>query len=173
MGETVAKEGPSGPQQGSGDGGLILGTGGLNFGIRRASGDDAAFVFAFWLQDYFERSRFAKGISKTLFMRFHHLILERVIARGVVFVACDAEVPSVIYGFACGDVPPDDRQFGPPPTLHYVYVKRRFRRLGVASALVDALGIDLERPFTFTHLTDDGVALRKKCPLAEYNPYAV
>ncbi len=162
MGENGEKEGARGPQQGEGGGGLI-------FNVRRASGDDAAFVFAYWLQDYFERSKFAKGISKTLFMRFHHLVLERVIARSVVFVACDPEAPAVAYGFACGEL----AGAGSSPPLHYVYVKRRFRRLGVGCALAQALGILPDRSFTFTHLTDDGVALRKKYLLAEYNPYAV
>lgn len=161
MGENEEKERTGGPSS-------IEGDGGLNFDIRRATGEDAAFVFAFWLQDYFERSKFAKGISKTLFMRFHHLVLERVIARGVVYIACDPEAPSVAYGFACGEV-----AAGLPSTLHYVYVKRRFRRLGVGNALAQQLGVLADRAFTFTHLTDDGIALRKKYLLGEYNPYAV
>ena len=136
----------------------------LPFAIRRASGEDAAFVFAYWLQDYFERSRFAKGISKTDFMRFHHLVLERVIARSVVYVACDTEAPEVAYGFIVveGDA-----------TLHYLYVKRRFRRQGVAAALMAAAGLRSASSFIFTHLTDDGITLRRLYPEARYLPYAV
>jgi GNAT superfamily N-acetyltransferase len=143
------------------------GAGGLIFNIRRASGDDAAFVFAFWLQDHFERSWFAKGISKTDYMRCHHLILERIIARSVVYVACDPEVPAVAYGFACGEGSPEFN-----PTLHYVYVKRRFRRHGVGASLAARLGVAPGRAFAFTHLTSDGVALRKKYLLGRYLPYA-
>lgn len=130
--------------------------------VRRADADDAAFIFSYWLRDYYERSAFCKGIGKALYMRLHHLLLERIIARSTIWVACDMVDPSVIFGFICveGD------------TLHYVYVKRRFRGLGVAGLLFKAAGI-AEGPRAFTHLTDEMISLRKRWPLAEYNPYAV
>lgn len=130
--------------------------------VRRADADDAAFVFSYWLRDYYERSAFAKGMSKDLFMRFHHLLLERVIARSTIWLAVDIVDPTVIFGFICteGD------------TLHYLYTKRRFRGLGIARRLLAEAGM-AEGPKTFTHLTDTMVGLRRKWPLAEYNPYAV
>lgn len=130
---------------------------------RRADPDDAAFVFSYWLRDHFERSAFAKGITKATFMRLHHLLLERIIARSVVFVACDPEAPNVCYGFICAEG---------PEVLHYLYVKRRFRRMGIGTGLLAAAGMS-DGPKVFTHLTDEGIALRRKFPLAEYSPYHV
>ena len=130
--------------------------------VRRADADDAAFVFSYWLRDYFERSRFAKGISKGLFMQLHHLLLERIIARSTIWIACDPEMPAIAYGFICSEA----------DTLHYLYVKRRFRRMGIGGLLLTAAGMSAG-PKDFTHLTDEGVGLRRKFPLAEYNPYKV
>ncbi len=131
--------------------------------MRRASGDDAPFVFSYWLRDHFERSRFAKGISKSDYMTFHHLLLERIIARSTVWVACDPEMPSVVYGFICVEG---------LDVLHYVYVKRRFRRMGIGGQLLSAAGMPAG-PKVFTHLTDEGVGLRRRFPEARYLPYCV
>lgn len=128
--------------------------------LRRADADDAAFIFSYWLRDHFERSAFAKGIAKSTYMALHHVVLERIIARSVVHIACDASDPTVIFGFICTE----------GETLHYIHVKRAFRRLGVAKALLAAAGMS-DGPRVFTHLTDDGVSLRRRFPLAEYNPY--
>ena len=129
--------------------------------IRRADADDAAFVFSYWLRDHFEHSAFARGVSKDTYMRLHHLVLERVIARSCIWVACDAEDPSVLYGFICaeGDI------------LHYLFVKRRFRGLGIGGRLLAEAGFSATGPKLFTHLTDSMIRLRQRWPLAEYSPY--
>lgn len=129
--------------------------------IRRADADDAAMVFSYWLRDHFERSAFAKGLTKSTYMHLHHLVLERVIARSVIHVACDAADPSIIFGFVCAE----------GPTLHYLYVKRRFRGFGIGGLLLAAAGFKDDAPHAFTHLTDEMVSLRRRWPLAEYNPY--
>lgn len=130
--------------------------------VRRADADDAGMVFSYWLRDHYEHSAFASGIAKTTYMRLHHMLLERVIARSCIWVACDAANPSIIFGFICteGD------------TLHYVFVKRRFRGLGISKLLL-AVGLPDGAPAAFSHLTDAMVMLRKRWPLAEYNPYLV
>ena len=130
--------------------------------IRRGDADDAGFVFSYWLRDFYERSAFCKGIAKSTFMSLHHLLLERVVARSVIWIACSADDPSLIYGFICVE----------GPVLHYLYVKRRFRGLGIATALLGIADM-ASGPKAFTHLTDEMVSLRKKWPLAEYNPYLV
>ncbi len=130
--------------------------------IRRADADDAAFVFSYWLRDYYERSAFAKGITKATFMSLHHLLLERLIARSVMHIACDPEDPTVCFGFICAE----------GPVLHYVYVKRRFRGMGVGGLLL-AAAFEASGPSAFSHLTDEMISLRKRWPLAEYNPYLV
>lgn len=131
--------------------------------IRRADADDAPFVFSYWLRDHFEHSAFARGVTKDTYMRLHHMVVERVIARSVMYVACDAEDPTVCYGFICVE----------GPTLHYLFVKRRFRGLGIARRLLSEAGLYAAGPKLFTHLTDTMIQLRKRWPLAEYSPYHV
>lgn len=130
--------------------------------IRRADADDAAFVFSYWLRDHYEHSAFAKGVSKSTYMQLHHLLLERTIARSTMWVACDVDQPDVLFGFICteGD------------TLHYLFVKRRFRGFGIGGRLLSAAGM-ASGPKLFTHLTDTMISLRKRWPLAEYSPYHV
>ena len=130
--------------------------------VRRADADDAAFVFSYWLRDHYEHSAFASGIAKSTYMKLHHVLLERIIARSCIWVACDASAPSVLFGFICTE----------GSTLHYLFTKRRFRRMGIGGLLLRAAFGD-EAPAAFSHLTDSMVALRKRWPLAEYNPYLV
>lgn len=131
--------------------------------LRRADADDAGMVFSYWLRDHFEHSAFASGITKSTYMKLHHLLVERIIARSIVWVACDAEDPTIIYGFICAEG---------ASTLHYLFVKRRFRGLGIAHRLLNEAGL-ADGPMEFTHLTDAMVSLRKRWPLAEYNPYLI
>lgn len=131
--------------------------------IRRADADDAPFIFSYCLRDHFEHSAFSRGVTKDTYMRIHHMVLERVIARSCVWVACDAEDPTVCYGFVIAE----------GDTLHYLFTKRRFRRLGIARRLLQAAGLYAAGPKIFSHITDTMVQFRKRWPLAEYVPWAV
>ena len=85
-----------------------------------------------------------------------HLI-ELILSRDTVFslVACSPEDPSLMLGFLVFELDSNGKKF-----IHYIFVERGFRKLGIAKLLLAKAEIDLERPIVVTHVTN----LLKKAP---------
>ena len=66
-------------------------------------------------------------------------VFDRILPRATVKIACDPKDPDNLIGFAVLT----------GSELHYVYVKRDFRKLGVVPAMLEGLDI---RSFTFKTL---------------------
>jgi GNAT superfamily N-acetyltransferase len=67
-----------------------------------------------------------------------------------------------------------DRNVPMGVVVHYLYVKERYRRIGVARYLFRAAGIDLGSDFVFTHKTALGGQLaRRLAPHARWRPRLV
>lgn len=129
--------------------------------LRPGEPDDLNFIRATWLRGYKHASRFARPIPSEIYFRRHHEVVEAILRRPTtsVEIASHPDAPSVILGYLVreGDV------------VHYVYVKKPFRRFGIGRALMTPL---LGRPFFFTHLTSDGEAiLAERRVDAVYDPY--
>ena len=129
---------------------------------------DYAFVFGTWLQGHYEKSNWAKGLEWEVYKNHHHALIEEILDKGKALVACDPGYENQIYGYIV--------YYGIPHqglVLHYVYTKGPFRRFGVANHLMAEAGFTKMTPFAFTQLNNQDVIhdLRKKWPLARYNPY--
>lgn len=105
---------------------------GVDFAVRPARRTDAHFIASSWLKSYRDSPATAAVPSQT-FYYWHHRVIEVVLARAAVLVACDPDDPDTIVGWACAEAMPGAL------VLHYVYVKHAFRRFGIARALVRAL----------------------------------
>src|SRR5436309_249818 len=87
---------------------------------------DWPFVFATWLRCYRYSSAFAKPIPEEVFFRFHHAVIQRILSRGASLrIAHLADEPGVILGYLVTE----------PGVVHFVYVKKPFRRNGIARSL--------------------------------------
>jgi len=129
--------------------------------VRLAKPEDLNFIFSCWLRNYRHSSQFARKISNTVYYKYHHKVIERIIGRGAqVRIAHQVGEPDIILGFACME------SFENTPVLHFIYVKKAFRGLGIAKKLV----WELEN-LQFTHLTEN-LDLEKH-PLFVYNPYLI
>lgn len=129
--------------------------------IRLAKPDDLNFIFSCWLRNYRHSSQFAKKISNTVYYKWHHKVIERIIGRGAqVRIAHPIGEPDVILGFSCLEALNND------VILHFIYVKKPFRGLGIAKALVWE-----KENVQFTHLTEN--LDLEKYPLFTYNPYLI
>lgn len=129
--------------------------------IRDAGQDDLPFIFATWLRSYRHSSQFAKKISNDVYFAYHHAAIERILSRGgAVKIASMIGDPNVILGYAVVEM-----QEG-KTVAHYVYVKKAFRKMGIASRLYKPENGDL-----FTHLTDDITWALVKYEGLIYNPY--
>ena len=80
-------------------------------------------------------------------------------------VACDPQMPSVVYGWALGS------QVEGVPLVHYVYVKHVWRRRKIATLLLEALVGGEDPPLVlYTHSTVRGRMMPRKDSWV-YHPY--
>ncbi len=130
--------------------------------VRQAILDDLPFIFSTWLRSYRHSSQFAKKISNTTFFTWHHRAIERFIERGGrVLIAHAVGEPDVILGYLCAE---SDNSI-----IQYVYVKKAFRKMGIAKELFKNSGINNNAQFT--HWTLDTSWIIKKLTELTYNPY--
>ena len=121
--------------------------------LNRSDEQECHLVLAGWLRTYVcER---VTHIPRDVVIRLCKPVVERLVADSQVVVACDHEQHDIVLGWVAfdGDV------------LHYVCVKPRWQRLGIASFL---LADFMKIPVTYTHRTQDGMRL----PVPESWSYA-
>lgn len=135
--------------------------------IRPATQDDVKFIFNSWLKSY-KHSKFAKPIISTIYFTEHHRIIESMLKNYETLVACNADDPDQIYGFANGDL------IQGVFCINYVYVKQSFRNFKICTKLLLALGYDSTKASVRSHETrisekiTDGKDFFKK---NMYHPY--
>ena len=127
---------------------------GRDLEIRGYRGTDEGFVYGSWLKHYWDIVE--HDMRKSIFMQYHHKVIEGILERGSVRVACSSVDDDQIIGYMVieGSI------------LHYVYVKSPFRKSGVCKLLVKDVG--LRSPLVVTHKTTFLPYLRIA---TEYNPY--
>ena len=122
--------------------------------IRPATLDDRSFIIDSWLRSY-RNSEFGRRIPDDVWgTRWGHAGFIEDALSGWTDVACLGSDPAFLFGFSCTGVVPappqvqdeftdPDRKPLPWPILHYVYVKRDFRRQGIGRLLVTDAGAAL------------------------------
>lgn len=122
--------------------------------IRLATEDDLRFVHSSWHTNFWkvwankhvQREHYNGGMDRRI---------ERLLKRSKTLVAFFPEVPDEVLGWSCmeGD------------TLHYVYVKATYRRVGIGSGLTHGL------VKWYTHQTNEaGRAFMARIE-AQFNPF--
>src|SRR5712671_2523782 len=93
--------------------------------IRKSNSKDIPFIAHSWLHSY-QDSYFVKSIPKYIYFKFHHTILEKVIAREstTTLVAIPKGEPDVILGYIVLE------KIEPFEIFHYIYIKRGFSGFG-------------------------------------------
>lgn len=119
---------------------------------------DRAFVKATFLRGMYHGDSWFSVMPKDLFMRNYALIIEALIAKNLIQVACLTDDPDVIIGYSL--ISPDFQ------VMHWVFVKKAFRGLGIGKALIP-MSIKV-----VTHLTKPGKSLMDKYK-AIFNPFAI
>lgn len=131
--------------------------------IRSATESDVAFVFNSWLKSY-RNSNSCKSISNPVYFDFQHKVIEKLLARCVVLVVCEATDPSQIYGYIVYE------SVEGIPILHYAYVKHAFRGMGICSMLFAEAQLNKDTGGFYTHETPSAMKLLVKSKFV-YNPY--
>lgn len=137
--------------------------------IRPFKSTDANLIYSTWLRNYFHSSAFAKKISSDVFFKYHQLIVERILSRSKdhVLIACLPDAPDVIVGYLVYEKLPQDL------VIHYCYVKKAFRKLGIAKSLFASAGIDLDQSNYYSHLTYEVEPIIRTYPNLIYSPYLI
>jgi GNAT superfamily N-acetyltransferase len=119
------------------------------YNIRATEPNDKNFVIATFLRSVYHDGSWFSKIPEKIFMATYRLVIERLYAstKCLVVVACLAEDPDVILGFSIVSVDGD--------ILHWVYVKKKWRRHGIATRLVPSTVT------TITHLNNLGDSIMK------------
>ena len=135
--------------------------------VRLAYLEDVPFIFSTWLKSYRYASTFARKISNDIYYKRHHLVIDLILKRAgsTVLVAHPVGEPNVILGYLVTERQPDGED-----VIHFTYIKKSFRQMGVARALWK--GLDAEKNYLFTHYTADADWITKKYNLT-YDPYRI
>lgn len=129
------------------------------YDVRDLQAEDAAFVYASFMRGIYYGNSWFSLIPKTIFMTNYKKVIEKFVNGGAVIkVACLKEDSSVILGYS---ILSEDYQ-----TVHWVFVKNRWRKHGIGKSLVPAY------PTQVTHLTELGKQLLPKLNGAIFNPFA-
>lgn len=123
--------------------------------VRGATEEDYPFIYATWLRSQYYGNSWFKQIDKDTFFNSYKLVVETRLRSSSVRVSCLSSDPEIVLGYSVTS--PDDT------TLHWVYVKRAWRGLGVAKELVPSTIA------TATSLTKIGKALLPS--EVKFNPF--
>jgi GNAT superfamily N-acetyltransferase len=132
--------------------------------IRDAQADDEAFFFNALLQHYKHSSPHSKLIPDRCYYVEHKKLIDRQAQKqsNILKIACLKDDPQVVFGFMWANQE--------ELTLHYCYVKKAFRRLGIAKLLFNTLFKKDDEIF-YTHLTYDGGFITHSKGNFNFNPY--
>lgn len=141
-------------------------------GHRQAVPADVPFVLDAWLES-FRLSHSAGPIRMSRYRDVYREEIAAVLGRPATraMVAFNSEDPEQLFGFVV-----HGREFfgvGPWKILHYVYVKNFCRRLGLATDLLRAAGLDPAEPFLYPYRTAIAGKLIQKWPGMRYEPMVV
>lgn len=136
--------------------------------LRKATRADIQFITSGWLKS-FRNAPFVRGVPNSVYYYYHHKILEELLPRSQVMVACNEADPNQLLGFVCAEVLDNSVL-----VLHYVYVKQLLRKQGIAKFMVDTLKSDLSiATVQYTAKTYAVIDMEERLKAAGmvYNPY--
>lgn len=126
--------------------------------IRGPHPEDVNFIYASWLRGLYYGNTFYGEIPKDIFMANYHKVLEVLLSKATVRVACLKDDPEVILGYSItrytstGDV-----------ALDWIFVKSAWRRIGIGKSLVQ------DNTNVVTHMSKVGKSLKPMNWV--YNPF--
>ena len=135
----------------------------LPINLRTATAEDVPFIFNSWLKSY-RNSHFCKLVVNEIYYNEHHKVIERLIKKSKVIVACNRDDENQLYGYIVAD---EVEGFF---ALHYIYVKHSFRNMGIGEALLNSFEHDPSVASIYSHHTRLCDKLAPKYSMV-YHPY--
>jgi hypothetical protein len=106
-----------------------------------------------WLVSYWAYIKHARAVTKDVYMTGQHEVVVKCLQKANVLLAYDLENPEFFYGWICYESTRllKTRDTVPEFVLHYIYVKKSFRRCGIGRELVSRAGWARGTPMRCTH----------------------
>jgi len=122
--------------------------------------EDRNFILSTFLRGLYYGGSVFSDMPKALFMNSYHPIVERILDANVlaIRVSCLKDDPSVILGYSVLNQS--------ATTLHWVFVKKAWRSIGIAKSLVPST------ISTVSHLTKPGKSIIVAKGLI-FNPFSI
>lgn len=133
---------------------------------RLAVAADWPFVHDAWLES-FKTSHAAGPIPMDMYRTVYREVLRRLVERPRcgTWVAYNSEDHDQVFGFITFETTNDRGH-----VIHYVFVKNFCRRMGIATGLLRATGIEPEDPFLYTFKTPAATKLAQKWTGMRFDP---
>lgn len=123
---------------------------------------DLNFIFASWMKGLRYGNADLEKIPPQIYDKKQRLVIAELLGRATVLVYCLTEDQDVILGYIVYEGEPNAE------TLHWVFVKKDWRRQGIAHHLIPP------HAATYTQITKNGLEfLQKHYPQMHYNPAGV
>jgi len=103
-------------------------------------------------------------MQNEVYFAAQHKVIEGLLKTCKVQVACNHEDIAQIFAYSV------TAQVDGVGVVHMVYVKEPYRKLGLGKLLLTNAGIDLEKPYCYTHRTHPAIKFEKKHPIV-FHPY--
>ncbi len=129
------------------------------YNIRDVTESDYNFIRATFIKGLYYGDSWFSLIPKQIYIDNYKVVIETLLAKGIISVACLKDDPSVIIGYS---ILSQDLL-----TIHWVYVKDKWRKNGIAKSLVP------KYPKYVSHLTDLGKKLITKFDSCQFNPFNI
>jgi hypothetical protein len=138
--------------------------------IRNLRKDDHNFVYATWLQSFWDNSPLTPHLDRPTYFSNHSKLVGNILSlQNKSYVCYDPEDDCVIWGYLIGESFGD----GTISLLHFIYTKGPFRGNGIAKALFKHSEFD-PRTMQITHRTSQSMDYEDQHDLRLlYNPYII
>lgn len=114
--------------------------------IRELLPIDLPYIYSTWLKHHKHSSESTRRIRNDTYYEKHLKIIKSILNRARTLIAHPKGDRDVILGYFCYE------GLKTSPVVHFIYVKRHFRRMGIAGALIG--GVDVSH-CSFSHWTYD------------------
>jgi hypothetical protein len=130
---------------------------------RQPRKQDVPFIYSSWLKS-FRNSPLTRPMSNEIYYEEQHSLITDIMETSTTIIISDSEDPDHILGYICAS-----RNDG-VLTVHYVYVKHTYRRMGLGKLMLNAFECSPKDDIFYTHSVGPSKLLAAKFNLT-YNPY--
>jgi len=131
-----------------------------DFDIRKPRPDDLNFIHATFLKSVHKESKLGKSVTTTKFFLEFAKVIDYILDRSEIIIACDQEDPNVIFSYLIYE----------PGIVHYIFTKLAFRRLYIARDLI-LHAFPEAQSFQYSIKTLSSERATKNYPNLTYNPF--